>query len=89
MRRIDRDRSQQRIYFTLAVVIQKIRSISIQLIQLENANAVFGQRGTQAVIPCRVLRGHKLVGPLDYEFQLLLRREAIRTWRRVAILNAL
>src|SRR5437868_643805 len=39
-----------------------IRILELNELDTNAADAIFGQRGTQAVIPCRVLRGHKLVG---------------------------
>src|SRR6185312_13844019 len=89
MRRIDRDRREQRIHLALAILFKKIGSVGIEVAQRKNANAVLGKRGAQVVVPRRVLRIDELLHVFDDKLEFPLRRQSVWSRNDVTVFNAL
>ena len=61
MRRVDRDRSQQRVDFALEVVLGELVGLVVQFIPFEQPDALLAQFGQQAIVPAGVLGVDKAV----------------------------
>ncbi len=89
MRRIDRDRRQQRIDLALKVVLRKSPGLFTQLLPLEQPDALLAQLGHKLVVPAAVLCGHKTVNLRGQHRQRLVRPQSVVARFAVAVLNAL
>ena len=89
MRRIDRDRSQQRVEFFLAVSLNKTQRLGIEFVQAQHSDSVRTECGTQAGIPAVVLVVDELVSQLVERVALGGQSQAVGTSFVVAVFDLL
>src|SRR5665213_2735455 len=89
MRRINRDRSEQRIDFTAIEAHGIIALFVLEVLPRKHANPGLSESGQEMLVPTGILFGDKRVGPDSERIERLLRGHQV--WARlvIAILNAL
>ena len=89
MRRIDGDRREQRVHFALKIIFRKGAGFSVQLLPVEQPNALLAQFRQQLLVPAVVLGGYKGVNLRGKRRQRLVRPEAVEAGLAIAVFNAL
>ena len=89
MRRIDGDRSEQRVQLAIAIVGDKRALFRRQVLHADHADALVRQRRPQGKIPAAILVAHELVRELRDQLRFLLRRAAVGAGFGLAVFNAL
>ncbi len=89
MRRVHRDRSEQRIKLALAVVIHERQCLLIQFVDAEDANSLRRQFGPQALVPAGILFFDELVSCVLDQFALLHHGEPVGSGGVVAVFELL
>ena len=89
MRRIDGDGGQQRIDFALEVVLGKGAGFVVELVPLQQADALLAQFGEQVLVPAVVLGVDKGVDFGGEDGQRLVGAQAVVARLAVAVFNAL
>ncbi len=79
MRRVDRDRRQQRIDFALEIVLGELVGFVAELIPFQQPDVLLAQLRQQAVVPAGVLRVHEGVDFRRQRRQRLIRPQARRS----------
>ena len=87
--RIDGNRRQQRIDLAQKIALRKVPGLFVQLLPLQQSNALFAQLGQQAVVPALVLRLHEAVNIGGQHGQRFVRTQAVEARLAVAVLDAL
>ena len=89
MRRVDRDRRQQRIDLALKIAAGKFARVLAELVPFQQTNALLAQLRQQVIVPAAVLRGHKAVNLGSELGKRLFGAQAVVAGLAVSVLDAL
>src|ERR1700729_4287025 len=79
MRRVNRDRSQKRVEFFLAVFLDKAKRVGIQFVQSQHPNSVLRESRTESRVPAVILVIDEFVGQRVQTIALFRQSQTVGT----------